>query len=104
MRPSRLSPYRRGSELTAASRCEASPLSGILWGRGSSRERIEGPRPMFRISYVLGVHREHDRRTIAAIEGLFYEAFPALAADADYIPRKLAQQTTRGYPAILLAA
>src|SRR4051794_25223359 len=59
---------------------------------------------MFRISYVLGVYREHDRRYLAEIEALFYKAFPDLAGDTDYIPRKLAQQSTRGYPAILLAA
>lgn len=59
---------------------------------------------MFRISHIIGTHREHDRRCLAAIQRLFRAAFPELAADEDYVTRKLVDQTTRGYPCILLAA
>src|SRR4051812_47986608 len=68
------------------------------------------PRPsparasMFRISHVLGVHREYDRRCIAEVQALLDAAFPDLAMGDDYVARKLGEQTTRGYPSILLAA
>lgn len=59
---------------------------------------------MFRISHVLGTHRDHDRRAIAAIQDLLAAAFPDLADDADYVARKVGAQTTRTYPTVLLAA
>jgi acetoin utilization deacetylase AcuC-like enzyme/ribosomal protein S18 acetylase RimI-like enzyme len=59
---------------------------------------------MFRISHVLGVHREHDRRYIDQIQTLFQAAFPDVGLDDDYIARKISEQTSRGYPSILLAA
>jgi acetoin utilization deacetylase AcuC-like enzyme/GNAT superfamily N-acetyltransferase len=59
---------------------------------------------MFRISHVLGAHREHDRRRLAEIQALFEGAFPGFAGPPDYIARKLSDQTMRGFPAILLAA
>ena len=59
---------------------------------------------MFRISHVIGIHREYDRRCLDLIQVLFEKAFPDLAEDKDYIPRKLVDQTARGYPCILLAA
>src|SRR5258707_4945587 len=57
---------------------------------------------MFRISHVIGAHREYDRRVLAQVNELFRGAFPDLAIDPDYIPRKLVDQTARGYPCILL--
>src|SRR4051812_12735214 len=62
--------------------------------------------PMFRISHVLGAHRQHDRRCLAEIQVLFESAFPDLAVDGEggYIAQKLASASTRGYPSILLAA
>jgi acetoin utilization deacetylase AcuC-like enzyme/GNAT superfamily N-acetyltransferase len=62
--------------------------------------------PMFRISHVLGAHRQHDRRCLAEIQALFESAFPDLAVDGEggYIAQKLSTASTRGYPAILLAA
>ncbi len=59
---------------------------------------------MFRISHILGTHREHDRRCLEQIQALFASAFPELSEDEDYIERKLVDQTARGYPCILLAA
>ena len=59
---------------------------------------------MFRISHVIGAHGDHDLRRLAEIQKLFEAAFPDLADDPDYIPRKLVDQTARGYPCILLAA
>ena len=59
---------------------------------------------MFRISHVLGTHREHDRRCIAEVQALLVTAFPDLADVPDYVARKLAEQTTRVYPTVLLAA
>ena len=59
---------------------------------------------MFRISHVLGSHREHDRRCIAEIQVLFDAAFPDLAREGDYVARKFLDQSSRGYPSILLAA
>ena len=59
---------------------------------------------MFRISHVLGTHREHDRRAIAEVQALLVAAFPDLADVPDYVERKLAEQTTRNYPTILLTA
>ncbi len=59
---------------------------------------------MFRISHILGTHRDHDRRTIAQIQVLLVDAFPDLADDPDYVARKVAGQTTRVYPTVLLAA
>jgi acetoin utilization deacetylase AcuC-like enzyme/ribosomal protein S18 acetylase RimI-like enzyme len=59
---------------------------------------------MFRISHVLGTQSDHDRRTLEQVQALFASAFPELAEDEDYIERKLVDQTTRGYPCILLAA
>ena len=44
---------------------------------------------MFRISHVLGVHREHDRRCVAEMQSMLAAAFPDLAEDGDYIARKL---------------
>ncbi len=51
---------------------------------------------MFRISHVLGSHREHDRRCIAQIQTLFEAAFPDLARDGDYVERKFLDQSRRG--------
>ena len=59
---------------------------------------------MFRISYVLGAHREHDRRRIAEAHELLSHTFPDYAEQPDYIARKLVDQAARGYPAILLIA
>lgn len=60
---------------------------------------------MFRISHILDVHREHDRRALREVHRLFASAFPELAEeDEDYIERKLVEQTSRGYPCVLLAA
>ncbi len=59
---------------------------------------------MFRISHVLGTHRDKDRRTLASVQELFAEAFPEVAEDPDYIERKLVDQTARGYPCVLLVA
>jgi acetoin utilization deacetylase AcuC-like enzyme/ribosomal protein S18 acetylase RimI-like enzyme len=59
---------------------------------------------MFRISHVLGPFREHDRRCIAEVQALLVAAFPSLADVPDYVERKLAAQTTRVYPTILLTA
>ena len=59
---------------------------------------------MFRISYVLGAHRDHDRRRIAEAHELLSHSFPEYAARTDYIARKLVDQSARGYPAILLIA
>jgi acetoin utilization deacetylase AcuC-like enzyme/ribosomal protein S18 acetylase RimI-like enzyme len=59
---------------------------------------------MFRISHVLGAHRQHDRHCLAGIENLLATAFPDLAREADYVARKLTSATVRGYPAVLLAA
>lgn len=59
---------------------------------------------MFRISHVLGTQRDHDRRTLEAVHALFASAFPELAEDEGYIERKLVEQTSRGYPCVLLAA
>jgi len=59
---------------------------------------------MFRISHVLGAHREYDQRCIAQIQAMLDGAFPDLGEEDDYITRKLSEQTVRGYPTILLAA
>ena len=59
---------------------------------------------MFRISHVLGTHREHDRRCIAEVQALLVAAFPDLADVPDYVERKLAEQTSRVYPTVLLTA
>ena len=59
---------------------------------------------MFRISHIMGTHRDVDLRRIDEIRVLFEAAFPDFADDPDYIARKLADQTARGYPCILLAA
>jgi acetoin utilization deacetylase AcuC-like enzyme/ribosomal protein S18 acetylase RimI-like enzyme len=59
---------------------------------------------MFRISHIIGVHRQHDRRCLEEIRELFEAAFPDYASDPEYIPRKLNEQAARGIPAILLAA
>ena len=59
---------------------------------------------MFRISHVLGAHREHDRRAIAQVHALLCHSFPYFADDPDYITRKLLDQTASGFPAILLVA
>ena len=59
---------------------------------------------MFRISHIIGVHRQHDRRCLEEIRELFESAFPDYADDPEYIPRKLNEQASRGIPAILLAA
>src|SRR3954447_7343390 len=80
---------RRGSRMTIVA-SDPCPLRG----------------PMFRISHVLGAHRQHDRRCLAEIQALFESAFPDLAVDGEggYIAQKLSTASTRGYPAILLAA
>ena len=59
---------------------------------------------MFRISHILGTHRDHDVRTIAEIQELLVAAFPDLGDEPDYVARKVAGQTSRVYPTILLAA
>jgi acetoin utilization deacetylase AcuC-like enzyme/ribosomal protein S18 acetylase RimI-like enzyme len=59
---------------------------------------------MFRISHVIGTHREHDRRCLAAIQDLLATDFPDLAADDDYVTHKLVDQAARGSPCILLVA
>ena len=59
---------------------------------------------MFRISHIIGVHRQHDRRCLEEIRELFEAAFPTYADDPEYISRKLNEQSGRGIPAILLAA
>ncbi|GAC1468881.1 MAG: hypothetical protein NVSMB9_12020 [Isosphaeraceae bacterium] len=59
---------------------------------------------MFRISHVLGAHREHDRRYIAEVHSLLAATFPDLAQEPDYVSRKLLDQASRGTPAILLIA
>ena len=59
---------------------------------------------MFRISHILGTHRDHDRRSIAEIQDLLAAAFPDLADDTEYVARKVGAQITRVYPTILLAA
>ncbi len=59
---------------------------------------------MFRISHVLGAHREHDRRRIAEVHALLSASFPSQAKEPEYIARKLTDQTARGVPAILLIA
>ncbi len=40
---------------------------------------------MFRISHVLGVHGEHDRRCVAQMQSMLAAAFPDIAEDGDYI-------------------
>jgi len=74
--------------MTAPSHLPISPL----------RER------MFRISHVLGAHREHDRRRIAEVNSMLASAFPYLAEEPDYIARKLVDQAARGVPSVLLIA
>jgi acetoin utilization deacetylase AcuC-like enzyme/ribosomal protein S18 acetylase RimI-like enzyme len=59
---------------------------------------------MFRISHVLGAHRDHDRRAIAEAHALLTASFPHLADQPDYIARKFGDQSARGVPAILLIA
>lgn len=59
---------------------------------------------MFRISQVIGTHSDSDVNRLEEIRALFEAAFPDLADDPDYIPRKLVDQSARGYPCILLAA
>ncbi len=59
---------------------------------------------MFRISHVLGAHREHDRRRIAEVHALLAANFPDIGKVPDYINRKLNDQATRGVPAVLLIA
>ncbi len=75
-------------------------ISTVIDPRSSSPMRA----PMFRISHVLGAHREYDRRCIAEIQVMFEAAFPNLGEGDDYIARKLTEQSQRGYPTILLAA
>jgi acetoin utilization deacetylase AcuC-like enzyme/GNAT superfamily N-acetyltransferase len=59
---------------------------------------------MFRISHVLGIHSEHDRRCVADIQAMLDAAFPGVLEGQDYVARKISEQTARGYPTILLAA
>ncbi len=59
---------------------------------------------MFRISHVLGTHREHDRRCIAEVQSLLVTAFADLADVPDYVESRVAGQAARAYPTILLAA
>ena len=92
----------RGPAVRAADRRSLAMRPHPTSGHGSMPTAID-PRPspegpMFRISHVLGAHREHDRRCLAEVQGCFDAAFPDLADDPDYIARKLADQTARGYP------
>src|SRR5207249_12336712 len=75
----------------------------ISVGRAPCTPASEGP-SMFRISHVIGTHREHDRRCLSAIQDLLATDFPDLAADDEYVARKLVDQTARGTPCILLVA
>src|SRR3954447_8685032 len=59
---------------------------------------------MFRISHVLGAHREHDRRRIAQVHALLSSTFPDAIKEPDYIARKLNDQAARGVPAVMLIA
>jgi acetoin utilization deacetylase AcuC-like enzyme/ribosomal protein S18 acetylase RimI-like enzyme len=59
---------------------------------------------MFRISYVFGAHREHDRRCVAEAQELLESTFPHMSARPDYIARKLSDQGARGFSTILLTA
>jgi len=59
---------------------------------------------MFRISHVLGAHRERDLRVIAEVHALLATAFPDLAGEPDYVAKKLGGQTARGVSAVLLVA
>jgi acetoin utilization deacetylase AcuC-like enzyme/GNAT superfamily N-acetyltransferase len=59
---------------------------------------------MFRISHVLGAHRQYDRRCLAEIQTLFAAAFPELGREGNYVAEKLSSAGGRGYPAILLVA
>jgi acetoin utilization deacetylase AcuC-like enzyme/ribosomal protein S18 acetylase RimI-like enzyme len=59
---------------------------------------------MFRISHVLGAHREVDRRRIAEAHALLTSYFKSYADDPEYITRKLTTQTAKGVPAVLLIA
>jgi GNAT superfamily N-acetyltransferase len=60
--------------------------------------------PMFRISHVLGAHRQYDRRCLDEIQALFAAAFPELGHAGNYVAEKLSSAGGRGYPAILLVA
>jgi acetoin utilization deacetylase AcuC-like enzyme/GNAT superfamily N-acetyltransferase len=59
---------------------------------------------MFRISHVLGAHRQYDRRRLAEIQALFATAFPDLGREGNYVAEKLSSAGARGYPTILLVA
>lgn len=59
---------------------------------------------MFRISHVVGSRSELDRRNLVEIRRLLESAFPHMADDPGYLDRKLDEQTTRGYPCVLLVA
>lgn len=59
---------------------------------------------MFRISHVLGAHRESDRRRIAEVHELLVKSFEDFADDPEYIARKFGAQSARGVPAVLLIA
>ncbi len=59
---------------------------------------------MFRISHLIGIHSEHDRRSLAEIRRLLESAFPHMGDDPEYLTRKLHEQPPRGYPTILLVA
>jgi acetoin utilization deacetylase AcuC-like enzyme/GNAT superfamily N-acetyltransferase len=59
---------------------------------------------MFRISHVLGAHRQYDRRCLAEIQTLFAAAFPELGGEGNYVADKLSAAGGRGFPAILLVA
>jgi acetoin utilization deacetylase AcuC-like enzyme/GNAT superfamily N-acetyltransferase len=59
---------------------------------------------MFRLSHVMGVHHQHDRRCLEEVRELFEAAFPDFVSQPTYIRRKLTEQSARGIPAILLVA
>jgi acetoin utilization deacetylase AcuC-like enzyme/GNAT superfamily N-acetyltransferase len=59
---------------------------------------------MFRISHVLGAHRQYDRRCLDEIQVLFAAAFPDLGREGNYVADKMGSASTRGYPTILLVA
>jgi len=59
---------------------------------------------LFRITHVLGAHRDRDRRDIAEVHGLLAETFPDFADEPEYVARKLVDQASRGVPSVLLIA
>ena len=59
---------------------------------------------MFRISHVIGLNREIDRRELEAVRRMLETAFPHMADEPDYLARKLASGAGQGRPCILLVA